>query len=437
MTREVTQSWDVIVVGAGVAGLTAARTLAEAGLRVALLEARERIGGRIHTVAAADGGLPIELGAEFIHGLAPELIGLVDEAGLTRFELEGDVRCSSGTKMGPCRDQDEMDHVSDILSPAELPPEDLSFNEYVARRGLGAKASAWATSYVEGFNAADADRISIHALAKQQAAEDNISGDRGFRVMEGYGRVPAFLLRRFAAAGGQLFPSSAARSIRWKPGQVEITTASERVFQARSVVLTLPLGVLQARSVVISPAPERIFSAVDQMAMGHAFHQVFEFDSTFLSAYKVLQGVSFVLAPEVMPPTWWTSHPVPAPMLTGWVAGRKTKSIEIADLPETSLGTLADLLGTPLGELRRHLVRWHLHDWSADVYSLGAYSYVPKGALHASDEMAVPVENTLFFAGEHTDTSGHWGTVHGALRSGCRAAAQVLAAASYVDQAHR
>jgi monoamine oxidase len=73
-------------------------------------------------------------------------------------------------------------------------------------------------------------------------------------------------------------------------------------------------------------------------------------------------------------------------------------------------------------------VHWRQHDWQTDRHSLGAYTYVPKGALHASEELSVPVEGTLFFAGEHTDITGHWGTVHGALRSGYRAAKQVLTA---------
>ena len=91
---------DVVVVGAGIAGLAAARTLAEKGLRVTLLEARDRVGGRIYSVPAAEGGLPVELGAEFIHGLPPELINLVDEAGLTRFELDGDTLCYRDGKLG-------------------------------------------------------------------------------------------------------------------------------------------------------------------------------------------------------------------------------------------------------------------------------------------------------------------------------------------------
>ncbi len=418
--------FDAIVIGAGVSGLVAARTLAEAGLAVALLEARDRVGGRVHTIPAADGGLSVELGAEFVHGLAPELIDLIDEAGLTRFELDGEMRCFHGDGLVSCGDQREVDHLFEKLGEA-APQKDMSFNQFVAQQGLSSASVAWARNYVEGFNAADADRISLLSLAKQQAAEDAISADRLFRVAEGYGQVPAFLLRRFQEAGGEFFASTVVQSITWKPGQVAITTAAGRSFHARTAVVTLPLGVLQARRVAIVPEPAQIFSAADQLAMGQAIHLVYEFDSTFRSTCKSFEGVSFVLSPEVIPPTWWTTHPNPAPMLTAWLAGRKAQSVAAQSLPEPGLITLAGMLGTTLERLRTHVVRASVHDWALDEYSLGAYTYVPQGAMSASDQMSVPEEDTLFFAGEHTDTSGHWGTVHGALRSGMRAARQVLA----------
>jgi monoamine oxidase len=91
------------------------------------------------------------------------------------------------------------------------------------------------------------------------------------------------------------------------------------------------------------------------------------------------------------------------------------------------MATLSGMLNRPQAELRGLLMRSNAHDWHADPFSRGAYSYVPKGAMGSSEALAQPVEKTLFFAGEHTDTTGHWGTVHGALRSGCRAAEQALA----------
>jgi monoamine oxidase len=418
----------VIVVGAGIAGLAAARTLAEAGHHVTLIEARDRVGGRIHTLPAVDGGLPVELGAEFIHGLPPELIGLVDQAGLTRFELEGDYRCfREGRGIGPCDDHREVDQVFDQLSDLRLPDHspDLSFHEFALQRGFSREAAAWASNYVEGFNAADADRISILSLGKQQAAEDAISGDRVFRVVEGYAQLPAYLARRFLEAGGELLLSAPVRSVDWQPGRVEVATHDGSVFQASKAILTLPLGVLQAGSVSFTPEPA-ILQVAAQLIMGPVARVVYEFDRGFWSKFRSFDGLSFLLAPPATPPTWWTTNPRPSSLLTGWMAGRRVRNVRLNELPETGLATLAAFLNSAPADLRPHLLRCHLHDWQLDPHSLGGYTYVPKGAIHASDELSVPVETTLFFAGEHTDTSGHWGTVHGALRSGYRAARQVL-----------
>ena len=413
------------MVGAGISGLAAARMLAEAGRRVLLIEARDRVGGRIYTVPATQGELPVELGAEFIHGLPPELIQLVEEAGLTRFELEGETRCFYDARLQPCPEQSGVDRLFDELGRRglHLDSQDLSFNEFLAQRDLSPEAAARARNYVEGFNAADADRISIQSLEKQQAAEDAISGDRLFRVAEGYARVPEFLLRRFLEAGGEWFASSPARTIEWKPGWVELTAATGRIFHAASAIVTLPLGVLQAGSVAFRPQPVEILNAAGRLAMGPAARVTYEFDSDFWSRFAGLQGTSFLFAPELIPPTWWTPSPRSSSMLTGWVAGRKASKLSTSALPDAGLDTLTRLLG---GDVRQYLVGWRLHDWQSDPQSLGAYTYVPRGAIQASDELSVPVEKTLFLAGEHTDTSGHWGTVHGALRSGYRAARQVL-----------
>ncbi len=433
MSGERTDTFDALVIGAGVAGLAAARTLADAGRRVALLEARNRVGGRIHTVHASQGGLPVELGAEFVHGLPQDLLDLIDEAGLTRFELDGDSRCVDPARgvgpLGPCGDQHEVHQLFDELGHAELAPDapDLSFSEFVSQRKLSPEAVTRATNYVEGFNAADAQRISIRALEKQQAAEDAISADRLFRIVEGYARVPEYLLRRFREAGGELFRSMAVRSVAWEPGKVEVATETGRVLRAKSAIVTLPLGVLQARQVAFSPEPAEILALADCLVMGPAARVVYEFDSAFWKQFVVLKDVSFVFAPEAIPPTWWTTNPKPGSTLTGWIGGRKTERLDMHQLPELGLETLALLLGSTLDDLKSHLLGRHIHDWLTDPHSLGAYTYVPKGAIDASGQLSLPVAQTLYFAGEHTDTTGHWGTVHGALRSGYRAARQLLA----------
>ena len=213
------EMFDVVVVGAGVAGLAAARTLAEAGRDVALLEARDRVGGRIHTVAAADGGLPVELGAEFIHGLPPELISLVDEAGLTRFELEGDFRCAQATGFIPCKDQRAVDQLFDALGHADLPAEDMSFLQFIAMHGLSAEAADSAKNYVEGFKRLGRGPHQ-HSFACQTAGcrRCHFGGScvsRGGRIRPGTGLFAASLsagrrpaVRRLAGGGSRVAAKS-------------------------------------------------------------------------------------------------------------------------------------------------------------------------------------------------------------------------------------
>ena len=129
--------------------------------------------------------------------------------------------------------------------------------------------------------------------------------------------------------------------------------------------------------------------------------------------------------------------PNEAPVLTGWMGGPQAAALrrrmhasgEPDALLRECFNVLSDAFAVSEGELRGLLTGWHAHDWEADAYARGAYSYVPAGALDASRLMTTPLADTLYFAGEHTDITGHWGTVHGALRSGMRAARQALGAA--------
>jgi monoamine oxidase len=409
---------DAIVVGAGIAGLAAARRLAEAGLSVMLLEARERVGGRILTVRAPEAELPIELGAEFVHGRPPELLELIREAGLSLFERDGEFRCYDGGRLVDC--EPEWFGVLDNL-PSDP---DMTFAEYLAQARPPEKVAAQARNYVEGFNAADANRIGTAALRRQQQAEEEIEGDRAFRVLEGYDRLPEFVLERFLAAGGRLHLRAAVTGIDWKPGEVRVTTGNGELpeLRARRVVIALPLGVLQTGSVAIRPDIEA-FAAIGKMAMGSATRTTLLFRERFWE--QVAPKLSFLLTQERPLPVWWTSLPNASPALTGWVGGPRALAAPSGNaLRDEALALLSRIFGA--GDLRSLLVSAHTHDWQSDPFSRGAYSYAPKGALQASGELARPIDDTLYFAGEHTDTTGNWGTVHAALGSGLRAARQIL-----------
>ncbi|MFT4114435.1 flavin monoamine oxidase family protein [Silvibacterium sp.] len=412
---------EIVVIGAGIAGLAAGRKLAEAGCRVILVEARERVGGRLLTVRPPGSALPVELGAEFVHGRPPELLALLEEAGLSIFEREGELLCHDGTQFT----DGGMDESFEVLDA--LPEEgDRSFDAFLQEAKLPEAIAERTQQYVEGFNAADAGRIGTASLRRQQEAEEEIEGDRGFRVREGYDRLAEFVAERFEAAGGELRLSSPVEEIIWQQGEVHVRLRGGEELWAAKVVLTLPLGVLQAGAVRI--VPEVKTEAISAMAMGAAARLTLVFSERFWEP-----EMSFLITEEKPLRVWWSASPDDAPCLTGWVGGPRTLEAPADDmaLVLAALESLGRVFGRD--DLEGLLVSAHRHDWLADAWSRGAYSYAPAGALGASAVMAEPVEDTLYFAGEHTDTTGHWGTVHGALRSGLRAAAQVLGSCAQGD----
>jgi monoamine oxidase len=440
-------TYDIVILGAGVAGLAAARILAQAGARVAVIEARRRVGGRVYTTRVADIAgsrqLPVELGAEFIHGLPEETWRLLHQAGLEAYELDGvDVDRSDGRLQLHDEQREGGFAVLEGMvrwlaaQPAGC---DMSFVDYLRLIPVTAAARARAVAYVEGFNAADSTVIGIAALARQQHAEDQIDSDRLFHVRRGYDAVPEFLAQEFQSAGGTLMLGSIAQRVDWQRGAVTVSGTLDSgdafTMHAGRALITLPLGVLQAGALEFAPHPGDILGHAARLVMGPARRQTLIFRSRIWSAPGVgLERLSFLFTGGALPATWWTPAPDDAPMITGWIGGPNVAAFErTADAAghadaglDQLLRTLAGALGVSEAYVREQLMSWHTHDWQADPYARGAYSYAPAGAIDASARMTQPVERTLYFAGEHTDVSGHWGTVHGALRSGIRAAAQML-----------
>ncbi len=427
---------DVLVIGAGMAGLTAARALAEAGLKVLVVEAQDRIGGRILTHHIS--GEAIESGAEFIHGRPAELWALIDEIGLETYERGGAQLCFEDGTLTDCSGgSDSVFEPLEKLKDFDGP--DLSFAEYLDRDQRPEEERERIIGFVEGFNAADHRVVSAAALGAQQEAEDANGSHRNYRLRGGYDQLPAYLARRIAEHGGRVQTGTPVREIRWHGGEVEVLFAGGKV-SAPHCIVTLPLGVLQSGSVAMTPPPRGILDAAEGLRMG----QVRRFTLLFEPGWRgwlqeqlpsqpelqsKLKEMSFLFAYSEMPPVWWTPHPEPSDTITGWVGGPRSAALagmDAAELGRYGCTTLAKILGVTPGQLAARLRGCWTHDWQQDEFTQGAYSYVATGGLDASRRMSEPVEDTLFFAGEHTDITGHWGTVHAAMRSGVRAAKQVL-----------
>jgi monoamine oxidase len=432
--------------------------LAEGGRQVAIVEARDRVGGRIATehVSMADAlnSVPVELGAEFVHGLPKTSWQLIDEARLATYELGGDHLCYERGCLQACpeSDWDPTSVLEDMTGwlAAQPPGTDATFANYLDIAGIERRRGEQAAAYVEGFNAADANVIGVAALAQQQRAENAIQGDRLFHIRAGYDAVPNFLRERFERAGGSVLAGRRVTHVRVSPSGVGMC-GTDRMgaafeFQASHAVITLPLGVLQSGSVEFQPPPRDILLHAGRMAVGAVLRVSLLFDSKFWidpaissrqnGAARRFGDFSFLFAREEVFPTWWTSKPDPAPLLTAWIGGRKALDLQRrmrahADpfaIRNECLSELAKIFELSPQALENRLMSWHAHDWQSDEFARGAYSYAPAGARDAAECMTVPVDDRLFFAGEHTDVEGHWGTVHGALASGKRAALQLMSA---------
>ncbi|MGC2450177.1 MAG: NAD(P)/FAD-dependent oxidoreductase [Candidatus Sulfotelmatobacter sp.] len=439
----------VVIVGAGVAGLSAAIKLAEAGLAVTILEARERIGGRVYTRRIPPSDIPVEFGAEFIHGKPPEILRLLQEAGKPILEVDGDNWCVSGNGLTSC---DFFSDVDAILQKMDDSSPDESFLAFLERRYPNrendprkAEIKQRAIAYVSGFNAADPALVGVHWLVQQMRAEEKIEGDRAFRSRNGYEDLLEIFRQRISKLDIKIHTDTVVDTVRWKRSSAEIQARGNdgaATFSASAVLITIPLGVLKASAgacgaVLFDPAlPAEKTRALDQLEMGEVIRIVLHFrerfwDSICPSANRTLANMSFLFSQDPWFPTWWTAMPKKYPVITGWapfLSGRRLTGQDQSVVTQRALETLSRLLSVNVDTVRDSFLDSYFHDWQSDPFSRGAYSYAKVGSDGASQTLGAPVDNTLFFAGEAIDTTGNNGTVHGAIASGHRAAEEILKA---------
>ena len=404
----ISKTYDVIVVGAGAAGLAAADALAHAGRSVLVLEARSRIGGRCWTRRLPGLPVPIELGAEFIHGQAESTLALLARAGVPGVDSTRTQRFVRGRRL--VEGNAFIEAQKAVKHASILRKEDLSFAQFLQRKSLPAVTRTLATMMVQGFDAADPARVSAREIAEEWGS--GALGSSQMRPQGGY--LP--LLEHLLNQKFKIRLKSPVREIHWKRGEVEVDG-----IRARKAILTLPLGVLQARSVKFYPDLNVKRAALSRLASGPVIRVAMRFREDFWQ--ERCAGVAFFHNPAAAFPTFWTPLPMHAPLLTAWAGGPKAAALSGSsrqELIRQAIASVRSALGR-VPPLQAALVQ----DWQADPYSRGGYSYVLVGGQGAREALRKPLEKTLYFAGEATDTD-EAGTVAGALRSGLRAAREVM-----------
>ncbi|MBV9406326.1 MAG: FAD-dependent oxidoreductase [Acidobacteriaceae bacterium] len=428
-------SFDVMVIGAGAAGLAAFRELDRAGKRLLCLEARDRIGGRILTVHDPLSPIPIELGAEFVHGRSPEIWDIAASAPLAIYScMEHAVHVRNGK---PRKKQDAWLQIEEVMKDLEAAVKtgrDQTFSEFLEKSSYSADTKELAISYVEGFNAARREVISIASLVKDQKAADEIDGDRAFRLMNGYDAVLHWMLDGVRNLENKLRLNSEVRSIQWTSDGAAVEFASTLTgavhsISARHVIVTVPLGVLQAQAIRFHPEPVDTLHAAKQLQFGQVIRVILRFQKPIWEENKEFAEAGFILSNEKHFPTWWTTLPVRARSITAWSSGPHADELLESPKPEIiqyAIHDLSRILGVSERKLAELLETVYFHDWHGDLFARGAYSYVPAHAMGVREILARPVAGTLYFAGEAAETNGHSATVHGAIASGRMAAQQIL-----------
>ena len=463
---------DVLIMGAGIAGLTAARELSKAGFKVTILEARDRIGGRIYSHH------DVELGAEFIHGRPPETLKIVERKKLKLSEVPNrHWYLRDGTLATSNEFWSRLERVMEEMKDVQR---DQSFSDFLKGHDLGA-AESLATLYIEGFHASRSDIISVLGLNRANAAAEEIDDEKQFRIPAGYHSIAQSLHDDAVASGARFHLNTILEEVHWQPNQVEITATSTKgatpngspegwfstpaglprrgprlapaklseyssqessLASARfsRALITLPLGVLQSGDVRFTPELVEKRVAANKLAMGQVVKIVMRFREPFWERLELptkdgskrsLKDLAYIHAPDELLPTWWTLLPEHRSVLIGWAGGSRAEQLLSEgekSITNHALKSLVTIFAVEQKRIEELLEELYYHDWYGDPFSRGAYSYVPVGGLEAQVQLAKPVANTLFFAGEATNTEGHHGTVHGAIATGLRAAREIIEA---------
>lgn len=412
---------DVIIIGAGAAGLLAARELTASRKKVIVLEARNRVGGRACTIMDQAFSQPVETGAEFVHGNLELTLALLKEAGLQTLPAEGAVWQSKDGRL--FQQDDFIENAGELMKALAMQKEECSVNDFLDANFSSSRYGELKKSvqgYVEGYYAGDLKKASVLALKEEWLQED----EPQYRIEGGYTKLMEFLYGQCVAQGSSFHFSSPVKTITWAFEKVEVTTNNGALFSARKIISTIPVSVLQKTSgessVQFQPQLTEQLSALQDLGSGAVIKILIAFKSPFWKETFNLKNMAFLFSDETVP-TWWTQHPQQSALLVGWCAGPNAAALRTEtdlQLFQKSMQSIAHIFNLPLAEVEPNIVAWKVCNWAADPFTLGGYSYVATTTAEALRVLSKPVADTIYFAGEGFYDGINTGTVEAALQSG-------------------
>ncbi|MFY7728586.1 MAG: flavin monoamine oxidase family protein [Flavobacterium sp.] len=430
-------SQEILVLGGGAAGLMAAFTLARAGKTVTVLEARDRVGGRIHTVCQSFTE-PTELGAEFIHGNLPLTLQLLKQAGIQKHPVDFEMwHFKDGSLV---QSHEFIENWDDLLEKLNSLEQDMPMSTFLERYFSGEAFMPMRqqiADYVSGYDTANITDASCFALRREW---NNESDSDQYRIEGGYASLINYLTTEFHKMGGIILTNTQVKNIHWQKGSVEIKTIGGEVFTSGKVVVALPLGILQlnpenAGCINFYPEISVQRSAFNNIGFGQVVKILLEFNSVFWekellapAAGQDISGMGFLFTNREIP-TFWTQAPLKRPLLTGWLGGPPALAVkdfskeEVLNLALRSLEAVFDI---SVRQLHEHVTAWDVVNWANEPYTRGSYAYDKVDSAHARSVLFEPIEATIYFAGEYLYEGPAMGTVEAALTSGKRAAEKLL-----------
>lgn len=411
MTLAPPSSVDVAVIGAGAAGLAAARRLAGTGLSVVVLEARDRIGGRAHTIVRE--GHALDMGCGWLHSADENPLAKLAEAG--GFTVD---------RTRPPWESQAFNHEMSPAEQAEFGAAFAAFEDRVAEaagRGEEGPASIqfepdcrWNPRIDAISGALNGARFAEVSILDYDAYRDT---GVNWRVVEGYGR----LVERLGAGAPVVLDCPVSRVDRTGP-VLRLETARGGV-EARVVILTLPTDLIAAEAVRFDPPLPELTEAAASLPLGLAS----KLHMTVAGAGDFPPDSQLWGRADTADTAGYHLRPFGRPMLEAWFGGDIARQLE-ADSEAAFFAFASEELVHLLGsDMRKRIAPVATSMWGADPWSRGAYSHALPG--HAGDraKLRAPVEDRIFIAGEAT--SAHfYGTAHGAWLEGERAAREALAA---------